>query len=148
MIVRVSRPTFRCAELADIKAMHSVRVAVTENRLSNPARITPQMYADFINTLGHGWLCEIDGQVVGFSFAERADHSIWALFVLPDFEGRGIGKALLQLATDWLFELGAESVVLGTEINTRADRFYAAQGWRAGAVTESGERRYELRRGS
>ncbi|TAF99602.1 MAG: GNAT family N-acetyltransferase [Betaproteobacteria bacterium] len=127
--------------------MHVVRVTVTENRLSNPARITPQMYIDFIDALGRGWLCEIDSHVVGFSFAERADHSIWALFVLPEFERRGIGKTLLQLATDWLFELGAERVVLGTEINTRADRFYAAQGWRAGAVTEGGERRYELRRG-
>src|SRR6185295_18430729 len=44
-------------------------------------------------------------------------------------EGLGAGKGLLQLATDWLFAGGAQAVTLSTAANTRADRFYLAQGW-------------------
>ena len=42
----------------------------------------------------------------------------------------GIAKALLGLAVDWLFGLGYARIHLSTGANTRADRFYAAQGWR------------------
>lgn len=67
--------------------------------------------------------------MVGFSYAARDDASIWALFMDRQFEGRGIGRRLLRLAVDWLFEQGADSVHLSTTADTRADRFYARQGW-------------------
>lgn len=47
----------------------------------------------------------------------------------PGYEGRGLAKALLQCAVDWLFARGHATVQLSTGANTRADRFYAAQGW-------------------
>jgi GNAT superfamily N-acetyltransferase len=97
------------------------------------------MCEDYLDKLGRGWVCEIDGRVVGFSYAAKADYSIWALFVLPEFEGRGIGKQLLKLAVDWLFDIGAERVSLSTEANTRADRFYLAQGWRRGEMKDEVE---------
>jgi GNAT superfamily N-acetyltransferase len=84
---------FRQAVIADIPAMTAIRLAVKENVLSNPERITRQMYEDYLERLGRGWVAEIDGVVVGFSYAEKADSSIWALFVLPDYEGRGVGVA-------------------------------------------------------
>lgn len=135
---------FRLATVADIDAIFVVRFAVKENVLSNPARVTREMCIDYLDKLGRGWVCEIEGRVVGFSYAARADHSIWALFVLPDFEGRGVGKALLNLAVDWLFEIGAERVILSTEANTRADRFYRAQGWTRGEMKDDVEVRYAL----
>ena len=109
--------------------MSSIRLSVTENALSNPGRITRQMYEDYLELLGRGWVCELDGKVVGFSYAEKADSSIWALFVAPQHEGKGIGKGLLNLAVEWLFDHGANEVKLSTAANTRADHFYAAQGW-------------------
>lgn len=137
--------TFRPATLADIPAMAAIRSAVQENRLSNPARITRQMYADYLRRLGRGWVCELDGEVIAFAYAAAADASIWALFTEPGREGLGAGKQLLRLAVDWLFGLGHESVLLGTEANTRADRFYAAQGWARGAMRPgSGEVDYRL----
>jgi GNAT superfamily N-acetyltransferase len=135
---------FRRATTTDIASMHKIRVTVVENALSNPARITPQMYEDYLDQLGRGWVCEIDGRIVGFSFAAKADHSIWALFVFPEYEGRGIGKALLKLATDWLFEMGAQQIVLSTETDTRADRFYSAQGWVRGEMKDDVEVRFVL----
>ena len=126
--------------------MSRIRLAVRENALSNPARITEAMYRDYLDTLGRGWVAEQDGEIVGFSYADRADSSIWALFVDPGREGRGAGKQLLRLAVDWLFEIGNPEVRLGTAAHTRADRFYAAQGWTREGMKDDIEVRYRLRR--
>lgn len=120
---------FRRATAADISAMSAIRLAVRENVLSNPGRITRQMYEDYLELRGRGWVCERAGAVIGFSYAASEDNSIWALFVEPGHEGRGAGKRLLRLATDWLFAQGAPAVTLSTAAGTRADRFYLTQGW-------------------
>ncbi|WP_342399174.1 GNAT family N-acetyltransferase [Paucibacter sediminis] len=141
----MSELSFRPATLADIPAMSAIRIAVQENRLSNPARITRQMYEDYLHRLGRGWVCESDGDVIAFSYAAAEDASIWALFTEPGREGLGAGKQLLRLAVGWLFGLGHARVLLGTGANTRADRFYAAQGWARGAMRPgSGEVDYSL----
>jgi GNAT superfamily N-acetyltransferase len=135
---------FRTANTSDIPAMSAIRLAVRENALSDPSRITPQMYEDYLHRLGRGWVCELDGKIVGFSYAEKANASIWALFVLPEHEGLGVGKGLLRLAVDWLFSLGHNEVTLGTAANTRADRFYAAQGWTRLGMKNAVEVSYKL----
>lgn len=114
---------------ADIPAMSAIRLSVTENVLSDPGRVTLQMYEDYLDRDGRGWVAEIDGEIAGFSYADRHEASIWALFISPRFEGRGLGKALLDLAVTWLFRQGRERITLGTTPGTRAERFYAAQGW-------------------
>ncbi|MES2068873.1 MAG: GNAT family N-acetyltransferase [Pseudomonadota bacterium] len=134
----------RTATEADIPVIMQIRLAVRENRLSNPARVTVQMCVDYLDLLGRGWVCEVDGRIVGFSYTAKADSSIWALFVLPEYEGRGIGKALLKLATGYLFSLGNEQVRLGTQAGTRADRFYLAQGWQRGEMLDQVEVGYTL----
>lgn len=121
--------SFRQATVDDIPAMSTVRLSVRENVLRDPSRVTQQMYHDYLDLLGRGWVAEADGVIIGFSYADRTDSSIWALFVSPDHEGRGAAKALLKLAVNWLFELGHDTVRLSTGGGTRADRFYAAQGW-------------------
>jgi GNAT superfamily N-acetyltransferase len=144
----VTAPTFRRAIEADIPALMRIRLAVRENRLSNPARVTPAMCSDYLDKLGRGWVAELDGQIIGFSYADRTDASIWALFVDPQHEGLGAGKQLLRLAADWLFEIGHDEVRLGTQAKTRADRFYAAQGWTRGEMKDDVEVWYSLRRGA
>ena len=139
-------PECRRATAADIPAMSRIRLAVKENALSNPARITEAMYRDYLDALGRGWVAEQDGEIVGFACAGRADSSIWALFVDPGREGRGAGKLLLRLAVDWLFEIGNPEVRLGTAAHTRADRFYAAQGWTREDMKDDIEVWYRLRR--
>ena len=141
----VSALALRRATVADITQMSRIRIAVRENALSNPARITEAMYRDYLDRLGRGWVAELEGEIVGFSYAAR-DGSIWALFVDPAHEGHGAGKRLLRLAVDWLFETGHDEVHLGTEANTRADRFYAAQGWTRGDMKDDVEVAYRLRR--
>lgn len=114
--------------------MSRIRLAVTENRLRDPGRVTQQMYEDFLERDGRGWIAQVDGVTVAFSYANRLDGSIWALFVDPAHEGQGLAKRLLELATAWLFELGFAQVTLSTGAGTRADAFYARQGWSRQAV--------------
>lgn len=129
--------TFRMASVHDIPAMSRIRLSVRENRLHDPARITPQMYADFLEKDGRGWVALVDGDIVAFSYANRIDGSIWALFVDPCFEGQGLGRQLLSLATDWLFSLGFTQVTLSTGTHTRAAQFYIRLGWRLATSSAS-----------
>ncbi len=137
---------FRRATEADIPAMSRIRLAVRENTLSNPARITEAMYRDYLDAKGRGWVAVDGGTIVAFSYADRTDGSIWALFTDPAHEGRGAGKRLLRLCVDWLFEIGFDEVQLGTAADTRADRFYAAQGWTREGMKDAIEVAYRLRR--
>src|SRR5688500_8029221 len=106
---------FRTATIKDIEQMHQIRVSVHQNKLSNPDRITQKDYETFLTTKGKGWVCEIEDQVVGFSVIDLDDTNIWALFVFPQFEGRGIGHRLHQIMLDWYFSQHQQTLWLSTE---------------------------------
>ena len=82
---------FREATKEDIKQIQVVRHSVKENVLSDPSIVTDEDCADYINIRGKGWVCEDDKTIVGFSIADLKDHNIWALFVKPEYEHKGIG---------------------------------------------------------
>jgi GNAT superfamily N-acetyltransferase len=132
----------RPGTIDDLPQITIVRTSVRENHLSveqmAEAGITPKSVAARM-TSGElkCWVAEHDGTVVGFSMAERNTANIFALFVLPAFEGRGFGSLLLAACEDWLRELGHTHVVLNTEPGTRAFEFYRRKGWVA-AGTVSG----------
>lgn len=121
--------TFREATLSDIPALHTIRTSVRENVLSNPALITPHDYEIHLITKGKGWVCEIDGTLVGFSIVSLEDHNVWALFLFPACEGLGIGKRLHDLMIDWYFTQTTAPIWLSTEPNSRAEAFYRRNGW-------------------
>lgn len=139
--------TVRLATLADIPQMHRVRMMVRENRLSDPARVRLQDYEQKLQA-GRGWVCESDEQIVGFSIADPANGAVWALFVNPAYERRGIGRQLHDAMVDWLFQSGATTIWLTTDPGTRAAHFYASAGWQWIANEPNGEARYELSRPS
>ena len=57
--------------------------------------------------------------------------SIRALFVLPDWQRRGVGRALLTHLTDAFRALGYQSAILWTfRDNPAARAFYEAGGWK------------------
>lgn len=133
----ISTLQFRRATEADIPAMSAIRLSVRENVLSDPSRVTLAMYRDYLEQDGRGWVCEDQDQIIGFAYAARKDHSIWALFVAPEHEAKGAGKQLLKLACEWLFSQGALQIQLDTKAGTRADRFYATQKWQRTATADS-----------
>jgi GNAT superfamily N-acetyltransferase len=135
--------SLRLATADDIPAMHRVRVAVRENRLSDPSRITSSDYAAAMNQLGRTWVIEVDGEIAAFA-SGYLDGSIWALFVHPDHEGHGYGRTLHATMVEWLWSLGHTRLWLTTSPGTRAERFYLAQGWRPCGLEPNGDLRLEL----
>ena len=136
----------RVATLADIESMHRIRMAVQENRLRDPSRVQYDDYRRMLETDGRGWVCEERGVLVGFSVADQVRRNIWALFVAPGHERRDIGRALLDAMVEWLFQVGSEPIWLTTEPGTRAERFYAAAGWRSIGAEPNGEVRFEFQK--
>ena len=134
----------RVATPADVAEIQRVRNSVRENVLSSPGRITDAMVAEHLTALGRGWVCERDGRLVGFAIANRRDASIWALFVEPGHEGRGIGRALHDTMLAWLRAEGLATVRLGTAPGTRAERFYRRAGWRATGLDAHGALGFEI----
>lgn len=117
--------------------MSRIRLSVTENVLSDPSRVTDAMYEEYLALSGRGWVAEIDGEIVAFCYATRNEGSIWALFVQPGFEGQGLAKQLLGMAVAWIFRQGHACARLDTTAHTRADRFYALQGWQRSVVSDT-----------
>jgi GNAT superfamily N-acetyltransferase len=136
--------TFREAKIEDIEQIQVVRHAVKENVLSNPALVTDADCVEFLTVRGKGWVCVVDDMVVGFSIADLKENNIWALFVHPDNEGKGIGKILHDRMLDWYFEQTKEKVWLGTSPGTRAEKFYRMQGWKEVGVHGKGEVKFEM----
>ncbi len=121
-------------------AITHVRTSVTENHLSVAQMaeigITPEaIIADM--TAGHlgCFVAEEHGGIVGFSMADSRDGGLFALFVLPDHEGKGHGRALLAAAESWLAARGITEAWLSTGPETKAFAFYQRQGWVVTAET-------------
>jgi GNAT superfamily N-acetyltransferase len=133
----------RAARASDIPAIQRVRRSVTENRLVSTI-ITDEEVRTAIEDTGRAWIVEQDGKVVAFAIGNTITGNIWALFVRPEYEGRGYGRQLHDTMVNWLWAAGLDRLWLTTEPGTRAQRFYEAAGWRLTGTTDRGELRYEL----
>ncbi len=135
---------FREAKISDIKQMQVVRNSVKENQLSDPALVPDKDYEAFMFVRGKGWVCEMESKIIGFAIADLKESNIWALFVSPEHEGRGIGKNLHDLMLNWYFAQDKQHVWLGTAPNTRAEKFYHIQGWKEAGTHGKGEIKFEM----
>jgi len=136
---------FREATIKDIPEIQIVRNAVKENQLSNPALVSDADCENYLTIRGKGWVCEVDKTVVGFAIADLVDNNIWALFIHPDHEGKGIGKRLHRVMLDWYFGQGKEMVWLSTAPGTRAETFYKKQGWKEVGIHGKKEIKFEMK---
>ncbi len=136
---------FREATLADIPQLQHIRVSVKENVLSDPSVVPDRDVAHFLTVRGKGWLCEADHTVAGFAIADLQGNNTWALFVLPGYEGKGIGRQLQGIMLHWYFNQTTETVWLGTAPGTRAEGFYRQSGWKETGRRPNGEVKFELR---
>ena len=134
----------RQAQAGDVESVNALRLRVRENILSRPHWLTAERTLEAISETGRGWVWEEDGVILGFSVANARERNIWALFVEPGYEGRGIGRDLLDTAVKWLWSLSSRKIWLTTDHGTRAEGFYRAAGWQEVARKENGEIRFEL----
>lgn len=125
----MERDVIRQALIGDIPAMHRVRLAVRENRLTS-TRIGEADYVPAITVTGRGWVAERDGVVAGFAIGNLETGNIWALFVDPEAEGQGHGGRLHDAMVGFMLDSGLARLHLGTGQGTRAEGFYTARGWR------------------
>ena len=129
--------TIREAAPSDIDSLFHIRAHTRENAI-------PRAYLESIGitatawaaSLGSGteqtWVCFAGETPVGFCGADASTGEIVVIAVLPEYEGRGIGKSLLKRAVDWLRSRGWSRMWLATDPdpNGHAQRFYRSQGWR------------------
>jgi GNAT superfamily N-acetyltransferase len=135
---------FREAGIKDIPQIQVVRNSVKENTLSNPALVTDSDCENYLVNRGKGWVCEIDDRIVGFAIADLLDHNVWALFVHPGFDKKGIGKKLHDDMLDWYFSQTDSTIWLSTASNTRAEKFYRKAGWQEVGMHGKGEIKFEM----
>jgi GNAT superfamily N-acetyltransferase len=135
----------REAKQEDIPQMQFVRNAVKENTLSDPSLVPDEDYTEFMFNRGKGWVCAVDDKIVGFSIVDMQENNVWALFLLPEEEHKGIGTALHNNMLDWYFAQTKTTLWLGTTPNTRADMFYRKIGWTHVGMHGSGEIKFEMK---
>lgn len=119
----------RKAVAADEPRIRAIRMGVRENILSDPSKVTDEdiaWYRDNAIFL----VAEEAGEIAGFACANHQTGLIWALFIDPEQEGRGHGRALIDAALAGLKAVGHVQAWLETGAGTRAERFYVRHGWR------------------
>lgn len=144
----VSAASLRVAAASDVPALFDVRLSVTENAMTLEelagVGVTPDSVRAALEADARAWLAEVDGEPAAFAMADNEEGCVFAMFVRPGFERRGLGRALMAEAERYLFR---DHDVLwlntGEDANIRAHGFYRRLGWRMAGPAGNGETRYE-----
>lgn len=143
------KASIRPARAADIATIFAVRTAVKENPLSlaqlTEMGITPEAVLEMLTLSACAWVADIDSITAGFTMIDPEQGSVFALFILPEYEGLGLGTQLMVQAETALFE--RHSILsLETDSHSRAAEFYQRRGWRAVAQLSDSDKRYQKQR--
>ena len=143
---------YRAAVASDIAACVALRGMTRENAVS-VARlaslgITVESWSKDVES-GHlpGHLCVDGDRLAGYCFGDRRSGEIVVVALLPAYEGRGIGKAVLSLVVKELRSAGFQRLYLGCSSNPshRSHGFYRHLGWSStGSRDERGDEILEL----
>lgn len=80
-----------------------------------------------------GYVATVDGKVAGYCFGDTETSEIVVLALLPEYEGHGVGKTLLNLVVRDLEALGFQRLFLGcaSDPAVRSYGFYRHLGWKS-----------------
>ena len=132
----------------DVETIFQIRTGVTQNHLSyeqlEKRGITRDSVAEALDAEPCCWVAEWEGQIAAFTMIDAETGSIFALFVRPDMEGRGLATLLMNEAEKALFSTHS-SIWLTTDPadHVRANGFYRHSGWLPVGIDDHGEMRYE-----
>lgn len=139
----------RPALATDITAIFAIRTAVKENPLSleqlTEMGITPDAILEMLVIPDCIWVAEVNEIAAGFAIADKEEGSIFALFVLPEYEGLGLGGQLMDHAETALFQQYTQ-IWLETDSLSRAAAFYQRRGWEAAEPLTGTDKRYLKKR--
>ncbi|WP_156566156.1 GNAT family N-acetyltransferase [Metakosakonia massiliensis] len=93
------------------------------------------------------WVATDGDEKVGFTMISREKGSLYGLFVLPAYEGRGIGRRLTKIAEQEFFN-HHEVAWLETDKNSLAAKFWMQPGWSNKATLDGAFIRLKKQRGS
>ena len=88
-------------------------------------------------------VCEIDGKIIGTVMVGYEGHRGWInyLGVLPEYQGQGLGRELMDRAEAMLVERGCAKINLQIRAtNTRVIQFYEGIGFKVDEVMSMGKR--------
>lgn len=126
----------RSATVGDVESLFDIRCSVTENHQSPEELATLGVtYASIKEMIESGdyvsTIAESDERPAGFTMAQISEGYVFACFVRPEFEGRGIGRALMDAAEEGLRRADVKQAWLSTgpEQDLRAAGFYRHLGW-------------------
>ena len=141
----------RVAQEEDIDTLFEIRTSVVENYQSREEiaqlGITPESVAKMLKTDCCAWIAEIRARPIGFSIANATAQSIFGIFVLPDYEGQGAGRALMVAAENWLWskELDEIWLLTGNDPQLRAYGFYLHLDWIPVGMESDGDFKGEMK---
>ena len=86
-------------------------------------------------------VARVDGEIAGFASVWEKDSFLHHLYVLPKYQRKGVGNALLE---ECLSQFGSPMSLKCIEANIVARHFYETLGWHAAEKAEGPEGRYIL----
>jgi ribosomal protein S18 acetylase RimI-like enzyme len=121
----------REARLEDAEAMacaHAASASAAYGRDEDLERRTRQWREVFNEPESRPYLAEVEDRVVGVLSVGQSE--LYAIYVQPDWWGKGVGQALLDKAEALLVQTCDEAELTVLVGNSRARRFYERNGWR------------------
>ncbi|MDH4555966.1 GNAT family N-acetyltransferase [Pseudomonas sp. BN417] len=151
----MSTRTYRKAAPGDAPACIDIRARTRENAFSEEQLrelgITVESWSEGIRDGSlPGYFCCMDDRMIGYCFGDRDTGEIVVLALLPEYEGKGIGRALLQLVVDDFRAAGFSRLFLGcsTDAAVRSYGFYRHLGWvSTGELDDADDEILEIRLG-
>ncbi|TXG00930.1 GNAT family N-acetyltransferase [Massilia arenae] len=149
MTINTATLQIRAALSTDVGAMFKVRTSVRENVLTAEELvelgITPEVISAEIERSPCAWVATVDSEIVGFSMVDLDTACLFAAFVLPEYEGLGIGTGLINACESEIFK--SHSVAwLETAQSSRAAKLYRHLGWMNETEIGKGDVRMEKHR--
>lgn len=151
---RRSQMKFRPTESKDLEETYAVRARTRQNPMSKAQLVSagfdPESVLRNFETGEYvGWVCEEGNKVVGFATGDTTTGEVLVVAVLPEYEGKKVGKNLLARLVDSMTERGCSSLWLeaSSDPKVRAYGFYRALGWvPTGRTSGNGDEVLELKR--
>ncbi len=136
----------RAATIYDVDALFDIRCSVVENHQSREELaalgITVETVAEMIEGGDYvTTVAEVQGRLVAFTMAQISQAYVFACFIRPEYEGKGIGKVLMNAAEGGLRRAGVSEAWLstGADPDLRAIGFYRYLGWRESGFLDDGQ---------
>jgi hypothetical protein len=134
---------FREAKNHDVEKMYAVRMSVKENKEGFAHLPGSEDYRPLLET-GQGWVCEVEGDLLGFALVDFQQARVEALCVRPSPEDDFVCRMLHDMMTSWCFARGLPKLTLSAISHPQAEHFYLKAGWAKTGMNPGGETSYEL----